>query len=114
MVGGLSTKLSLPGPLRHPLAVFPTLLLRISHIVASETTHEDSQVSDMDEVRGTHKGHVPVWSPRPLQESPIQTTRMMTFSAPTASTDALRETPVYVGLNRSLIEGLSTEVVDGA
>jgi hypothetical protein len=46
-VGGLPTYPASPGATCEPPDPFPTLLLRISHIVVSETTHEGSQVSDI-------------------------------------------------------------------
>ncbi len=38
-----------PGLARHPVA-FPDAVAPDSHTVASETTHENSQVSEMDQV----------------------------------------------------------------
>jgi hypothetical protein len=55
MVGGLLTKPCWPGDSAAALLPFPTLLVRISHIVVGATDTEDSLVMETDGECGTHR-----------------------------------------------------------
>lgn len=54
LVGGLPTKLPLPGTSRRPRSRFSTLLTQIFHMVVDATTDGFPLVRPSDEIFGTH------------------------------------------------------------